>query len=143
MVGSVRIHSMFGQAFLTRLVVPCDEGEQIEQSQREDFIKFDAQKEDLIDKAEAAIFDYYLGIVDEYRERVGAEFADRTAPEIDEISQLRTLIDPTETIIQQSFGEDERIVGLLFDCSWDPSLGLAVKFVNERLDEVGVQDIVL
>jgi hypothetical protein len=47
-------------------------------------------------------------------------------------------------IIQRSFTDPrERVVGLLFDCSWDVSLGLAVKFINEHLSEVGTQDIVL
>ncbi|WP_425557580.1 DUF6985 domain-containing protein [Herbaspirillum huttiense] len=35
------------------------------------------------------------------------------------------------------------MVGVLFQCTWEPELGLAVKFVNEEVEEVGTQDIVL
>ncbi|WP_407665834.1 DUF6985 domain-containing protein [Mycolicibacterium aubagnense] len=35
------------------------------------------------------------------------------------------------------------MIGLLFDCTWEPELGVAVKFVDETVAEVGPQDIVL
>ena len=89
------------------------------------------------------IFDYYLDNVEEYREKLGPEFADEMAPNIDGLDQLVPLIKPTELIVQQSFSSGDRIVGLLFTCSWEPELGLAVKFVNELIEEVGTQDIVL
>ena len=50
---------------------------------------------------------------------------------------------PTEIVVQQSFGAEERVIGLLFRCTWEPELGLAVKIVNEEIEEVGTQDIVL
>ncbi|WP_406851113.1 DUF6985 domain-containing protein [Herbaspirillum huttiense] len=64
-------------------------------------------------------------------------------PKIENSLQLKSLIKPTEIVIQQSFGTGDRVVGVLFQCTWEPELGLAVKFVNEEVEEVGTQDIVL
>ena len=94
--------------------------------------------------AENAIFAYYRENLPDLRARFGPQFADLWAPEIVCAEHLSRLLTPSEVIIQESFGEPpERVVGLLFDCTWEPSLGLAVKFVDEHLNGVGTQDIVL
>ena len=134
--------TIFGVATSTRLTVPCDEGVDIEASQREAFAQFDARKDDLTLIAEEAIFHHYQDGCIEYRERLG-DLADELAPVISEKTEIQKLLTLTGVVVQQSFGANERIVGLLFDCSWEPDLGLAVKFVNESIDEVGPQDIVL
>ena len=136
-------YKIFGSVVSVKLVIPCDEGQEIEHAQKEAFVRFDANKDNLVASAERVIFDYYLDVVEEYREKLGPEFADKMAPNIDKIDQLIPLIKATEIIIQQSFSSEDRIVGLLFTCSWEPELGLAVKFVNELIEEVGTQDIVL
>ncbi len=94
--------------------------------------------------AEHAIFAYYRDNLPELRARFGPQFADQWAPEIASADDLSRLVTPSELIIQESFEEPpERVVGLMFVCTWEPSLGLAVKFVDERLNGVGTQDIVL
>ena len=141
-VGTFSYH-VLGQDAKIKLFVPCDDGDDIENTQRQAFERFGTSKERLSRLAEQAIFEYYVGIVDEYRERLGPEFRDRMAPVIFYPAQLSALVRPTEIVVQQTFGSQERIVGLLFDCTWEPSLGLAVKFVDETINEVGTQDIVL
>ncbi len=137
-------HCIFlGKKVSIKLAIPCDEDDEIESSQREAFQRFDEKADLFLAQAEEAIFDYYQDNCQEYRDRFGIEFADELAPIIHSPSQLGAIVLLTEIIIQHSFGENERIVGLLYDCSWEPSLGLAVKFVDECLEEVGVQDIVL
>jgi hypothetical protein len=133
----------FGHTVTVRLFVPCDEGDDIESAQRAAFTRFDSAKSHLVLQAQRGIYEYYLSIVDEYRERLGSEFADTRAPVLAREDDIQTLVTPTELVVQQSFGTDERVIGLLFDCSWEPSLGLAVKFVDEVIDDVGTQDIVL
>lgn len=94
--------------------------------------------------AEDAIFTYYRENLPGLRARFGPEYSDQSAPEIASADGLSCLVTPSEVVIQESFGAPiERIVGLLFDCSWEPGLGLAAKFVDERLCGVGTQDIVL
>jgi hypothetical protein len=133
----------FGDTVTVKLFVPCDEGDDIENAQRAAFTRFDTAKSRLVSQAQHAIYEYYLSIVDEYRERLGSEFADTRAPILSAEDDIRKLVTPTELIVQQSLGTEERVIGLLFDCSWEPSLGLAVKFVDETIDEAGTQDIVL
>jgi hypothetical protein len=136
--------TIFGNTVAVSLFIPCDEGNEIEAFQREAFAEFQAHKDAMCACAEKAIFDYYQRILPDCRARFGLEFADRLAPEIALPSELGCLVTPTEVIIQRSFTDPpERVVGLLFDCTWDTSLGLGVKFVDGSLDEVGTQDIVL
>jgi len=135
-------YPLFGDLINVKLIVPCDVGAEIEEAQREAFLNFDKNKSELMLLAEQSLFDYYQRICDEYRSIVGTELCDTRCPKIENSLQLKPLIRPTEIVIQQSFGTD-RIVGVLFQCTWEPELGLAVKFVNEEVEEVGTQDIVL
>lgn len=135
---------IFGEDAVARLFVPCDETREIEASQNLAFAEFQNRKSATCKLAEAAIFSYYQEIAPDYRVRFGPTFADQWAPEISSADELTRLVTLTELIVQQSYATPpERIIGLIFDCTWDQSLGLAVKFVDEQLSEVGTQDIVL
>ena len=136
-------YELFGKVVNVKLVVPCDEGDEIEPAQREAFSAFNAMRDELTKQAEAAIFTYYQSEVDEWRDQVGEESADSLAPLISQPAELASLIEATDIIIQRTYDSEDRVVGLLFSCSWDPELGLAVKFLNEEIEEVGPQDIVL
>ncbi len=39
--------------------------------------------------------------------------------------------------------QEKRTVALMCDCTFDPEHGLALVFVNEKLKEIGLQDIIL
>lgn len=128
----------------TRMIIPCDEGAEISATQREAYAAFEEHKARMCNAAEEAIFASYRENLPDLRARFGSEFADQLAPEIASAENLSLLVRPSELIIQQSFGKPpERVIGLLFECTWEPSLGLAVKFVDEQLNVVGTQDIVL
>lgn len=136
--------AFLGSVADTRLIIPCDEGADISAGQREAYAAFEQQKAEMCHSAEHAIFAYYRANLPELRARFGAQFADQWAPEIESANDLSRLVTPSELIIQESFEEPpERVIGLMFACTWEPSLGLAVKFVDERLNRVGTQDIVL
>lgn len=135
--------SIFGREVVTRLDIPFHEPDEVEKYQRDAFAAFEQRKGLFGELAEEAIFRYYRKILPEYRERFG-QFADEWAPEVKTLGELASLVTPEGVIVQQSFRDPpERIIGLLFQCTWDTSLGLAVKFIDERLSEVGTQDIVL
>jgi len=136
-------YSIFGNTYKVELVIPCDEGEDFESDQRQAFDNFRRDEANLVKLAQRAIYEHYLDIVDEVRERVGPDRADQVAPRITDEQDMARLVTPTELLVQRSFSPDERIIGLMFDCTWDPGLGLAVKFENEAVAEVGPQDIVL
>ena len=134
---------LFGDDVNVQLVIPCDEGDDIEEAQRAAFLAFDANKDAFATQAECAIFDHYLTVCGGCRARFGVEFADKLAPLISEMTQIKGLVKATQVVVQQTFGTGDRVVGLIFICSWEPELGLAVRFVNEHIDEVGPQDIFL
>lgn len=108
---------------------------------RECFKQFDSKKDYCLRQAEQAIFLYYQEVCGEYRDQLGKESADQLMPIIENISQLKGLIRPTTLFLKSAFSKHQRIAGLLFDCTWETSLGLAVKFVDEVIEGVGPQDI--
>jgi hypothetical protein len=134
----------FSILFCTRLIVPCDEEVEISAVQREAYVAFERHKAEMCKAAEDAILTYYHENLLDLRVRFGQQFADEWAPKNSSLEELSRLLTPSEVIIQESFGSSpERVVGLLFSCTWEPSLGLAAKFIDERLSSVGTQDIVL
>lgn len=36
---------------------------------------------------------------------------------------------------------EERNIGITFDCTWDTENGLGIRLLNEKVSEVGYQDI--
>ncbi len=36
---------------------------------------------------------------------------------------------------------EERCINLALSCSWDEENGAGIRFINERIDEIGYQDI--
>lgn len=140
-IGVCRIN-FFGMPRDVRLSIFCDEGEDIEKEQREAFLGFEGKKNALVLQAEKEIFLYYSAICQDLRNQFGKEFADKWAPLITEEKQLASLLVPVGVNVPQSLDSEERVVGVLFDCSWAPELGLAVKFVNEEIRDIGPQNIV-
>ena len=135
---------LLGILLRTRLTVPCDQGAEISAVQREAYAAFGWHKAGMCKVAEDAILAYYRENLADLRARLGRQLADQRAPEIPGLEGLSRLVTPSEVIVQESFGSPpERVVGLLFNCAWEPSLGLAAKFTGERLSGVGTQDIVL
>jgi hypothetical protein len=143
--GWVRTYTIqfFGEEVAVELIVPCVEGDEIEQAQYSGFSDFDNNNALYMQLTEAAIFEYYLSVYEECGERFGKDLSDELAPALRNKVELKRLVQPIQVIIQQSFGADDRVVGLLFSASWEPELGLAVKFLNGKIDKIGTQDIVL
>lgn len=135
--------NLFGEDQCIKLTFDGDIGEDLEQGQRDAFGRFWGLREQLLSDAENAICEHYRSIRDDVRERVGVDSSDEAAPAIDAVNDLRRIVQLRYIYIPYAFDPMRRVVGLLADCSWDPSLGLAVRFENERIVGVGPQDIVL
>lgn len=125
------------------LTIRGDNSGDFSEGQVEVFNKYKDNESRLLLEAEEAVFNYYLENYLDIREMIGEEDADEVAPHIDSKEQLKSLVEPTELLIRRVLNDGVRVVGLLFDCSWDTSHGLAVKFEDEHIVEVGNQDIVL
>ena len=123
---------IFGKQINIQLVVDSyddnDDGSDITTNQREAFLNFEKNKKDIIEEIEQAVLSYYKKITN--NQMVSFE-------DIREMVNLKYL-----KVIYTEIGED-RELGFIFDASFDPELGIGVLVSNERVVEVGVQDIVL
>lgn len=132
----------FGKKILVTLIINGEEDAKFEQSQIEAFRNFFNNEEEFLTVAEEEIFRYYQDICLDYRDRLD-DSADELAPVISKKEDVAKLVDLNQIIFPYSFDEDIRRVGLLLNCTWEPEHGLALKFENELVVEVGYQDIVL
>ena len=132
-----------GHSSLIKIVFSGDEDRGLDPGQQDAFARFWSSKERLLSEAEIAILEYYQSIRVDVRSRVPTEVAEIEAPPIEKISDLGRVVRLDAIFFPEDFGSGKRVAGLLADCSWDPSLGLAVRFEDESIVGVGPQDIVL
>lgn len=118
------------------------EDEPIDPIQRDAFERFNFRKADLCRQADDSLYAHYVERLPELREQFG-DSADELMPIIAHKEDLARMITPTAFYIREPRITDARVVGFLYNCTWEPELGLAVKFVNEAVEEVGPQDIIL
>lgn len=133
---------LFGRDYLVRLRFRGDEESPIKEVQRRAYAGFDGRRHVLLAEAGVAAHRYYEQIAPEYREMLGDD-AESRVPVMATVNDLAAIVTPTHLMFPRAVKDDERIVGLVCDCSWEPGLGLGIKFVNEVVAEVGTQDIVL
>ena len=103
-----------------------DDGSDITDNQRETFIHFEYNKENVLKDVEQTLIQYC-------REDIGIVETDR----IESLIILKYI-----KIMHTENGEDRRI-GFIFDTLFDLELGVGILVSNEKVIEVGVQDIVL
>lgn len=115
---------------------------EFEQTQIDAFSIFLQNIEKLLLDAELSIYEYYQEVYLDYRERQD-DFADQVAPIISSVEEVGNLVQLNEIIFPWSFKTGIRQVGLLLNCTWEPEHGLAIKFEDEKIVEVGYQDIIL
>ena len=123
-------------------VIKGRENAEFENAQIEAFRNFFDNFEDLILLALSEIFNYYNEVCEDYRNMLG-DSAYKLAPVIINEKELANLIELKELVFLRSRGKDVRKVGILYECTWEEEHGLAVKFENENVIDVGYQDIVL
>ncbi len=126
------------------LSIDANENADFSNVQREAFINFNQDMKNIIREAEKQVYDYYIENYEEYREMLGNESeADKLAPKIDSISDLKRIVKPVELIVRRIRKNGKRRLGLLCDVSWDIDNGMGIKIEDEMVEEVGYQDIVL
>jgi predicted DNA-binding WGR domain protein len=130
---------IFGGAEV-RLTVNGEYPDGVSQLQQNAYSRFMPKQKSLFRQAEKALFNYYQSICEDCRSQFG-EYADQWAPVVRTMAQFSRIVTPTALYFPSA--TSRRTVGLLLDCTWDSSHGVAVKYVEERIREVGSQDIVL
>jgi hypothetical protein len=112
---------------------------EFEQTQIDAFSRFLQNIEKLLLDVELSIYEYYQEVYLDYRER-REDSADKVAPIISSVEEAGNLVQLNEIIFPWSFKTGIRQVGLLLNCTWEPEHGLAVKFEDEKIVEVGYRD---
>ena len=135
---------MFGVEKEILLSVDAYENTDFSNVQKEAFLNFIQDMENIMNKAEKHIYDYYMENYEEYREMIANKSeADQVVPNIHSVLDLKKLVEPTELIVRRVRKNGKRRLGLLCDVSWDIENGIGIKMEDEGVEEVGYQDIVL
>ncbi|RDB45121.1 DUF6985 domain-containing protein [Tsukamurella tyrosinosolvens] len=120
-----------------------DEADPVEPIQRDAVEQFTARKRELCALADNALYEECLRLRPGLREQFGDD-ADRLMPIIGHKEELPEIVTPDFfQVPYPGRGSTDRVVALMYNCTWDVELGLAVKFVNESVSEVGPQNIAL
>jgi hypothetical protein len=133
---------LFGRDHSVSLFVNIDEDEGLKKSQIRAYETFTQNAEQLLSNAEVALLDYYQSVCDEYRDQLGVTARKHPkVPLITKVEELAKLVEPEAVVFR--YGHSRPTFGLLLKCTWEEEHGVAVKFVNDKIIEVGFQDIVL
>ncbi|MCL1895894.1 MAG: hypothetical protein FWG03_05040 [Clostridiales bacterium] len=138
--------TFFGKRYTIMLEIYGDGDDEISPGQREAYSRFKADEDRIVKESEERIFEYYLEIFDDYRDMYledSEELADENIPRISSAEELLELIEPASLLIRGDIGDGTRRLGILFNCTWEPEHGLGVSILNEKIDEVGSQDVAL
>ncbi|WP_413774513.1 DUF6985 domain-containing protein [Listeria booriae] len=135
--------TMFGKKREVILSIDGEEDANFSPIQREAYINFMSNMDEIMDAVELGIFEYYEDNYEEYRDMAGEVEADKIAPEISTIEELGNLVIPTQLIVRRVRKNGVRRIGLVCDCTWDIDNGVGVRIENEKVEEVDYQDIVL
>ncbi|PGA13455.1 hypothetical protein COL65_23395 [Priestia aryabhattai] len=135
---------MFGEEKEILLSIDAYENTDFSNVQKEVFLNFIQDMENIMNKAEKHIYDYYMENYEEYREMIGNKLeANQVVPNIYSVSDLKKLVEPAELIVRRVRKNGKRRLGLLCDVSWDSENGIGIKIEDEGVEEAGYQDIVL
>lgn len=120
-----------------------DEADPVAPVQRDAVEQFTLRKAELCEQADDALYAHYLERLPELREQFGDD-ADKLMPVVASKQGLSQLVTPDFFLAPYPRrGSTDRVVALMYNCTWDIELGIAIKFVNEQIVEIGPQNIVL
>lgn len=118
---------VWGREFELDVVLQHFPGEEVTDIQKQAYDNFISNSQMFFTECFEAIKNYCLR---EYKDEVG------------EFDNIFRYVVPVAVFVKNSVTQ-RRVVGLLCNFRLDIEHGLAVKFVDERVDEVGSQDIIL
>lgn len=133
----------WGKKRVMQIVIDAEEDADFESNQEEAYEIFFNNYNNLMSEAEKAVFKYYQEVCPDYRDRLSDRDKDKIAPIITSEKDIVSLVKPKQILFPMTFDEKVREVGIILDCTWEIEHGLAIKFQNEEIVEVGYQDIVL
>ncbi len=131
---------LYGKEYEITVFIDGKKTESPTKLQEQAYQEFCNRKTELTTEIEQKLFEYYQTVCEECREMFDDK-ADMYAPIVENPSQLKGFVKPQSISIPKS--DDKRIVNVLFKTKWDLEMGAGIRFVNEKVEIVGVQSDVL
>ncbi|WP_144697447.1 DUF2004 domain-containing protein [Fictibacillus phosphorivorans] len=87
-----------------------------------------------------SILDYYK----QERQELGYDIeVNENYPPIETTNQIAEMITLVGIVVPYGDIYEERDIGVTFDCTWDTENGLGLRLLNEKVTEVGYQDVAI
>lgn len=137
--GKVKI-KLYGIEYEVELGINGEEEDGISQIQKDTFILYKKNENEIADQIEKAIHNYYKSIYKYEREKNDVNILSKV-PDIEECFEMKKILEPIKLCIPEL--DEYREIDILFDCTWDYDLGMGVRIVNEKVTKIGVQNDVL
>ena len=122
------------------LIVKGDEKGEFEEGQYVAYKSFIGSAGKIYEDSIKSILDYYQ----ETREELGYEEEfNEDYPLIETVEDILKHVTFSGIVVGYPVEPDEREIGLTFECTWNEEDGVGVMIINEKVDEVGYQDITM
>ena len=139
--GKTKI-KLYGTEYNLSLNIDGEEDDEIRQIQRESFIYYKKNENDIAKQIEEGIYNYYKSIYKYIRERNDVNISEKV-PDVINYLDMKKLIKPITFCIPYLDDDENREIDILFECTWDFDLGMGVRIRNEKITKIGVQNDVL
>lgn len=120
--------NIWGRKFNLEVVFDCYSGEDVTEEQTDAYKRFAAMAEGLVNDAKAQVELYCLDI---NHHEIG-----------EKIDNIFKYVIPKKIYVARPY-KNERIVALICAYKFNPDDGLAIVFKNEKLSEIGTENIVI
>ncbi|MDM5155457.1 DUF2004 domain-containing protein [Bacillus sp. DX1.1] len=132
--------NFFGNEVEIALMVDGEEDGKFDKEQYESYASLMQNWEQLQQSFLQPILDYYK----QKRHELGYDVAiNENYPLIETTDQILEMISLDGIVVPYAGIFEGRGIGLTFDCSWDMENGLGLLLVNEKVTEVGYQDVAI
>lgn len=129
----------FGRTEEIGVTVSGAEDDPITELQRDSFKAFLKSWDGIMDDVTEAIGEYYLDL----RKELGYDKEYHISyPPIEQAADVLEMISLDQIVIPEDGIYKSRCVCLAFSCTWDDENGVGIRFLDEKIDEIGYQDIV-
>lgn len=133
-IGKIEI-DWFGQKKEISLIISGEEDGGFDDVQYESYNEFIRSWPEIENELLKRVLDYYEELKDERGEDSDSY------PVIDNTEDIKKMITIDALTVPLPDVFEGRSVALAFSCSWDEENGLGIRFINEKITEVGYQDV--
>lgn len=140
-----RVYSitMFNRETDIYLSITGDEDEEIQDTQRNAFLQFQANKDKILNDSEEKLLEYYIQNYDQLAYRLNDDRIEEVLPRVSTIEELGKIMEPTMLVFQRNFDTNINKFGIALGCKWDDEAGIGIRFKNGEIVEIGSDDIIL